>query len=571
LRNLLQLALLAVLSPALLAQVDRNALTFLRYDLQVQITPAEQSLAAQGTIALRNDSSTPQHHAALQISSTLDWKSITVAEKAVQFVSQPYTSDIDHTGALTEAIVTIPETAPGATVELRVEYSGPIPRDATRLTRIGAPEARAVTADWDEISDNFTAVRGVGYVCWYPVSIEAASLSSGTDVFDALGAWKRREAGASMQVDFQVPGAPGLRTSGQATSGARGASMRVRYPDLSQTVPTFALAPFKDTPERSGVSVSYVPGHQSAAADYARAADTVAPLIAQWFGPRKRDVRIVELADADAVAYDAGAVLFTPLRTIERKALELILAHQLTHATFDSSRLWMYEGLATFAEALQREQQDGRVGALAFLQSKQPLLARVEPASAAPAPGGSAADPADQGSPAANSLVNTSDEVLYRSKAMFVWWMLRDMIGDSALQHALARYRAADDRQPAYVQQLLETESKKQLEWFFDDWIYRDRGLPDFRVEGAFPRPSLAGTWGVTVTVENFGGAGAEVPVTVHAKEGERSARVLVAAHAKAVVRIAVPAEPVDVTINDGSVPESDMSNNTFRIEIPRR
>ena len=45
----------------------------------------------------------------LQISSSLDWRSIKAADKPLQFVSQPYSSDIDHTGALSEAVVTLPE------------------------------------------------------------------------------------------------------------------------------------------------------------------------------------------------------------------------------------------------------------------------------------------------------------------------------------------------------------------------------------------------------------------------------------------------------------------------------
>jgi hypothetical protein len=587
LRKLLQLALLLA-CVASHAQVDRNAFTFTRYDLQIEVTPADSSLNAKGAIALRNDSPAAQRHVALQISSTLEWKKISVAGKPAQFLSQPYTSDIDHTGALSEAIVTLPDTAPGATVELQIEYSGTVPRDATRLTRIGVPEARALTADWDTISDTFTAVRGVGYVCWYPVSIEAASLSSGTDVFDAIGAWKRREAGARMRIGLtamskeNLPGTASDRvadirandnpppgTAGAGSGGspnARRGGRELVYEPVGSAVPTFAVGMFRDSAEsQSGTTVSYLPGHASAAADYARVAASVAPSVAQWFGPRKRNVHIVELADANAAAYDAANVLFTPLRTVDRKSLDLVLAHQFTHATFESPRPWMYEGLATFAEALQRERQDGRAGALEFLASKMPLLAAVEK-SHAPPPTAAATNAG-----AANSLINSSDEVMYRTKAMYAWWMLRDMIGDSALQHALADYRAAADTQPAYMQQLLEAGSKKQLEWFFDDWVYRDRGLPDFKVDAAFPRPSLAGTWGVTVTVENLGGAGAEVPVTVHAKEGERSARVLVAAHAKAVVRIVVPTEPVDVTVNDGSVPESNRDNNTLRIEIPRR
>ena len=31
-----------------------------------------------------------------------------------------------------------------------------------------------------------------------------------------------------------------------------------------------------------------------------------------------------------------------------------------------------------------------------------------------------------------DSLVNTTNEELYRGKAMFVWWMLRDMVGEAS-------------------------------------------------------------------------------------------------------------------------------------------
>jgi len=568
---MLQLALLFACAIAH-AQIDRNAFAFTRYDLQVNVTPADGSFSAKGTITLRNDSSAPQQHATLQISSSLDWKRIDVATKApaanttlwkpAQFISQPYRSDIDHTGDLSEAIVYFPEAAPGATVELRIEYSGTIQRDATRLTRIGLKKAQAFTSEWDQVSEGFTAARGVGYVCWYPVSIEAVSLSSGMDVFDALGAWKQREAGAEMLVEFSFLNSLRLETNGEPlvrVGSGLGETNRVRFASLSQTVPTFAIGPYAEIAEaQGGTFVYYLPGHDSAATDYAHAGGNVSQLVRGWFGSPKHKVRIVELADPDALAFDAGPVLFTPLRTIERKALELILAHQFTHATIDSPRPWIYEGLATFAEALAREQQDGRAGALEFIQSKLPLFAKVEKSR-------------DAASPAATSLINTSDEILYRTKSMYVWWMLRDMLGDIPLQKSLARYHAADDRQPAAIQQLLESESKKQLEQFFDDWVYRDRGLPDFKVDAAFPRPSLAGTWGVTVTVENLGAAGAEVPVTVRAQEGQRTARVLVPAHDKAVVRVLVPTEPVEVTVNDGSVPESDLTNNTFKVEVPKR
>ena len=172
-----------------------RAFTFTNYDLNVRVEPEQQRLGVRGNITLRNDSATPQKIAVLQISSSLDWRSIKAGDKPLQFVSQPYTSDIDHTGALSEAIVTLPEAvAPKATVELEIAYEGVIVLDATRLTRIGTPEDAGNSTDWDQISTKFTAVRGVGYVAWYPIATEVASLSEGNSLFEVLGRWKAREA-----------------------------------------------------------------------------------------------------------------------------------------------------------------------------------------------------------------------------------------------------------------------------------------------------------------------------------------------------------------------------------------
>src|ERR1700758_274106 len=82
--------------------IDREAFTFTKYDLEIRLEPEQQRLGARGKITLRNDSTQPQKVAVLQISSSLDWRSIRVDGKGVQFVTQPYVSDIDHTGALSE-------------------------------------------------------------------------------------------------------------------------------------------------------------------------------------------------------------------------------------------------------------------------------------------------------------------------------------------------------------------------------------------------------------------------------------------------------------------------------------
>ncbi len=61
--------------------LDRNAFTFVNYDLHARVTPATQGFAADGRVILRNDSAAPQKNVSLQISSLLEWKSIRAAGK----------------------------------------------------------------------------------------------------------------------------------------------------------------------------------------------------------------------------------------------------------------------------------------------------------------------------------------------------------------------------------------------------------------------------------------------------------------------------------------------------------
>ena len=70
----------------------------------------------------------------------------------------------------------------------------------------------------------------------------------------------------------------------------------------------------------------------------------------------------------------------------------------------------------------------------------------------------------------------------------------------------------------------------------------------------------------VTVTVENVGESSAEIPVTLHTQDREASGKLVVAGKAKASIRIQSPSLPQDVTLNDGSVPGSDTSNDVYKL-----
>jgi len=395
--------------------LNREAFTFTKYDLDARVEPEQQRLGVRGRITLRNDSTTPQKDIALQISSTLDWRSIQIGGKTVQFVTHEYTSDIDHTGALSEAIVTLPREVPSkGTVELDVGYEGVIGPDATRLTRISVPEEKAKHSDWDQIGKSFTAVRGIGYVVWYPVAMESASLSEGNSVFETLGRWQAREAETDLTIKLTHSGGssaelPLLLCNGsggtqlyEQISRAYAVTTKCWYSPLGTTVPLFAIGRYSGL-DRPVVNISYLPGHKSGAENYALAAELAVPLVTEWFGAPRQKAETIELADPEAAPFESGSILLTPLVSTDSMGYELTAVHQLTHTAFFSPRSWIYEGLAHFAQALEREQQNGRQAALDFMGLHRTAIADAEKTMAAER---------NQTTAANESLINTSTEEL---------------------------------------------------------------------------------------------------------------------------------------------------------------
>lgn len=558
--------------------LDREAFTIAKYDLEIRLEPEQQRLGARGKITLRNDSGQPQKIAVLQISSSLDWRSIRVDGKAVQFVSQPYASDIDHTGALSEVLVTLPaEIKPKDSVEIEVGYEGVIPLDTTRLTQIGVPDAIAKHSSWDQIGRTFTAVRGAGYVAWYPIATESADFSEGNSLFEVVDRWKAREAGSELKVRFiysEIPGdAFGSLLCGVET-GYRGGmvgtntetgpvenSVDCAWSPLGTVTPTFVKAKYA-SPKLPQIGLFNFPGHEAGATTYANASAPAAKFVTAWFGQINGNVEVADLADPNSAPFESGTLLLASMASEDSKLAGINLVHELVHSALPSPRPWVYEGLAHFAEAMYRQDQGGRKAALNFLGTHRAEFLDAEKEVAA-----ALQKPVEQ-KPVGQPLVSTFDETYYRSKAAYVWWMLRDMIGDSALKQAIAKYRAEDDKNngPKYVERLIEAAAKRDLSWFFDDWVYRDRGLPDFHVQSAHPWPAEKNAHIITVTLENLGNAGAEVPFTVLYEGGEITQRIEVRAKSTATTRVELHGAATEIVVNDGSVPESDLTNNVFKI-----
>jgi len=549
--------------------LDRDAFTFTKYDLNVRVETEQERLGVRGKITLRNDSAVPQRSLALQISSSLNWISIQLQGKPVEFVSQTYTSDIDHTGALSEAVVVLPQAvAPRQNIELEIGYEGVIAQDASRLTRIGVNSDEAKHSDWDRIGQSFTAVRGIGHVAWYPIALEAVSLSDVNAVPEAVAKWKQREDQAEMKATLDYfqssqQTSPELLCDGTQANKATdpGAlqqlTVECSYGPLNRVVPSFVIAPYSDVGGKD-VVIHYLPDHKAGADDYVSAVEEVSPLIGKWFGDHRlradTESEVADLPDPNDGSCESGDTLFMPLTGSDTK-LFLSSAQQLTHIYFPSPRAWIHDGLANYAQARLIEEKGGRKAAIDYLQARRTGLMELEKLSR------------ENNKDKDDSLISSLDDFRIQTKSMYVWWMLRDMVGENALYAALHNYKASDDTDPKYMQRLIEAQAHRDLQWFFDDWVYHDRGLSDFRVTSVYSSKLPSGGYMVTVQVENRGEAGAEISVTLHMQDSEASGKLVVAGKSKASIRIQCPSLPQEATLNDGSVPESDISNDVYKID----
>ena len=566
-------------NPAAIAITDakRSALTMLRYDCDVHLTPAKHALSVDAHITVRNDGTQPLQRIALQISSTLQWDFLHASGANLTFAAHTLDSDLDHTGQVNEAVAVLPHPlAPGATLPLDVLYSGTVEQSAARLVRLGAPEDVALASEWDRIEPQFTGLRGVGNVVWFPVSVPPALLGEGMRLFNEIGQWKLREQSARIRLHVVVEykdNAPTLAVlNGMVVQPDAQTATDTNLPANVSRVASFTLAQeqigfrplglFVLTRKKisaDGIEIYARDGDEDLAANYEKAVPLVRPLAEQWFGTHpQRPIVVVDLPEQDDLPSEDRNILFAPLRQAEAQDLTPVLAHMESHAYFQSPRVWMDEGVAQFFTTLWTEHVAGRAAAIQQLNSQRGALALVEPA--------------QPGKDAGQSLIEAYSDIYYRDKAAFVFWMLRGILGDGALGQALRAYNPALDREPSYFQRTVQSVHAKDIEWFFDDWIYRDRGLPDLSIANVYTRALLlhggVKKYLTSVEVQNSGTCAAQVPVTVQTSTSEESNSVFVPAHGKATVRVVLPNAAQTVTANDGTVPEVGTSSHQMHITI---
>jgi hypothetical protein len=542
---------------------ERAAVTFTAYDLDIHLTPQQHTISARARLDLRNDSDQPLSVIPLQLSSALNFEDIILNGKRLKFGQQILNSDVDHTGQLREAVVELPEPlAPKAEIKLDAVYSGTIEPSARRLEQLGTPADLAARSDWDEISADFVGLRGFGNVVWYPVSSVPALFGDGAKVFTEIAAQKSRQSGATLRMQvsaefFDIPPTvavldgqvqPIAKPSAMAANGFPGVVTCTYGPTpLGFNVPTIFLAN-RALREGNGLRIYARPEDEANTQGYMTAATMVQPLLQQWLSPKsKQNLAIIDLPEAEDASFQQGDALFTSLAGDAPEKLAPQLAYALAHVYFQSPRQWLDEGVPSFAESLWIEHTHDRGLALQSLESNRGALAFAEPATPGAGPG--------------QDLLHASDTVYYRTKATYVLWMLRDVSGDKQLAAALQAYDPAADTTPEYFQHLVErpngVDPAKDLKWFFDNWVYRDRGLPDLSIAAVhFSTAAQTGEYLVGIDILNDGFAEVEIPVTVRSQSGTLTERVRLPGKTRTAHRMLVQGTPLEVIVNDGTVPE---------------
>ncbi len=572
------------------SDAERKAVTFTEFNMDVHLRPATHEIAVRALITVRNDGKAPLAHLPLQLSSSLRWERIRVAGRDALYTVATLNSDTDHSGQLHEAAVNLSTPlAPGASLQLDVTYSGAIPQSAQRLIVLGTPEDMALHSDWDEIGTDFTGLRGFGNVVWYPASSVPVILGDGSRVFDEIGEHKLRMAGAhfflhlavefphdhkptvalinghSVPLAITEPQNGGGDIPGIATATLESETLGFEAPSLFVAV--------RNQHHATNTTLWTLPADDAAVPAWSSAVSTVTPFLADWLGHAPRsELSVLDPPDPQDAPFETGALLVIPIRQLPGDRLTGAMAHALTHAWMSSPRAWLSEGVAHFMGTLWLEKQEGRAKALESLASGRAALALIEPSS----PGESAGQP----------LAQAISPIYYRTKAAYVFWMLRDLVGDAALSAALRAYDPAQDAArglgptsgPGSFEKLLEQAGlRRDLSWFFADWIDADKGLPDIAIDKVFftsvERPArtsnstntdeetpLANGWLVTVSLSNSGYAAAEIPVIVRNADTSVTQRFLVPARGSVAQHILIQGRPAEVQANDGTVPETEAS-----------
>ncbi len=174
--------------------------------MDVHLHPAEQQIAVRALVTVRNDGKSPLAHIPLQISSSLNWERIRIADhdaayhrRHAQLRRRPHRPA--PRGRRPARPAARPRRNPPARRHL-LRRSSRNRRSASSPSE--PPTTSPSTPTGTAIGVDFTGLRGFGNVVWYPVSSVPVILGDGARVFDEMGEHKLRMAGAHFRLRLTV-------------------------------------------------------------------------------------------------------------------------------------------------------------------------------------------------------------------------------------------------------------------------------------------------------------------------------------------------------------------------------
>lgn len=193
-----------------------------------------------------------------------------------------------------------------------------------------------------------------------------------------------------------------------------------------------------------------------------------------------------------------------------------LISHELAHQWFgdlltcrDWSHGWLNEGFATFLEMLWDEEHTGidlyRQGVIEntelYIEERyrRPIVTNVF-----------------------NEPIDLFDRHLYE-KGSLVLHMLRGVLGDDQFFRSLQRYVRDNQERNVITQDLanaIAAETGRNLDWFFDQWVYRP-GHPRLKVSWTWDEAAKLATVSVRQTQDTADGTPLfRLPVTVDFRRG---------------------------------------------------
>ncbi len=563
-------------------------------DLDLHLTPSEAREEAHAVLTVRNASGHALERLPLQISSSLRWSSFATVDRKPQpiaFTQSPITTDADHTGYAQEAVLMLAHPlSAGGTVVVSAFYAGQVPQSTARLELIGTPHEKAAETDWDAIvptsDDAATALRGFGQVLWYPVAAPTVLLGEGNQLVEGVSRQKLANETATIHLRLTLeyrgdppdavvfngklhPLARVPDTVDQVIDESRGVAT-ADFPETTIGFRTPSLFLTAQKPEGRGAFLTVISTDPESANPYAAAAQALSPLFEDWLA-EDPSTSLLLLEHAGSPYADGPFIAAQLSRTARPEAIAPELVRGLTHAWFSDTAPageWLDAGVPEFMSLLWTERSVGRDSALQQLSHNALTLALASP------------DLGERPDLPGEPLVHASSDVALRLKSAAILWQLREILGEESFRKGMKGYRQElllnlkQNREQNSFEKSLEKTSGKDLGWFFNDWVYHDRGLPDLTITQINPRPlpvkgGVSGGYLVVVEVRNDGFAAAEVPVTVRAGDTQSvTERLRIAGRSSASTRILFQGTPKTVQVNDGGVPELRESVHTLPIVI---